>query len=299
MRAPRSGSLLVGSVAAALVLLTASPLLAQQGAVITGRVTTEQGDPLGGASIVVGNTNPGAVTAANGTYTITIGADAAKGQEVVLTARYIGRKPVSRTITLTLGSQEQNFQLATDPLRLEEVVVTGVGEATARKNLPFTVGGADKEQLQAVPGATALEALQGKVAAVRLVPTSAQPGGEMAIRLRGATSIGGRQDPLFIVDGVLTQYGLADMAPEDVARVEVIKGAAASSLMSQSLSNSAWVGTVPCDTRCRRAATESRTIFSTTSSGKRLRSENLMKLLAAFTPARASLCFSTTSFSAT
>ncbi|MGE5744768.1 MAG: carboxypeptidase-like regulatory domain-containing protein, partial [Gemmatimonadota bacterium] len=131
MRAPRSGSLLVGSVAAVLALLTARPLLAQQGAVITGRVTTEQGEPLGGASIVVGNTNQGAVTAANGTYTITIGADATRGQEVVLTARYIGRKPVSRTITLTAGSQEQNFALANDPLRLDEVVVTGVGEATA------------------------------------------------------------------------------------------------------------------------------------------------------------------------
>lgn len=237
MRAPRSGSLLVSSVVAALVFLTGRPLAAQQGAVITGRVTTEQGDPLGGASVVVGQTNLGAVTAANGTYTISIGADGAHGQEVVLTARYIGRKPVSRTITLTVGSQEQNFQLATDPLRLEEVVVTGVGEATARKNLPFTVGGADKEQLQAVPGASALEALQGKVAAVRLVPTSAQPGGEMAIRLRGATSIGGRQDPLFIVDGVLTQYGLADMAPEDVARVEVIKGAAASSLYGSNAAN--------------------------------------------------------------
>jgi TonB-linked SusC/RagA family outer membrane protein len=237
MRAPRSGSLLVSSVVAALVFLTGRPLAAQQGAVITGRVTTEQGDPLGGASVVVGQTNLGAVTAANGTYTITIGADGARGQEVVLTARYIGRKPVSRTITLSVGSQEQNFQLATDPLRLEEVVVTGVGEATARKNLPFTVGGADKEQLQAVPGASALEALQGKVAAVRLVPTSAQPGGEVAIRLRGATSIGGRQDPLFIVDGVLTSFGLADMAPEDVARVEVIKGAAASSLYGSNAAN--------------------------------------------------------------
>lgn len=237
MRAPRSGSLLVGSIAAALALLTARPLLAQQGAVITGRVTTEQGEPLGGASIVVGTTNLGAVTAANGTYTITIGADATRGQEVVLTARYIGRKPVTRMITLTAGSQEQNFQLANDPLRLDEVVVTGVGEAMARKNLPFTVGGADKEQLQAVPGQSALQALQGKVAAVRLVPTSAQPGGEVAIRLRGATSIGGRQDPLFIVDGVLTSFGLADMAPEDVARVEVIKGAAASSLYGSNAAN--------------------------------------------------------------
>jgi TonB-linked SusC/RagA family outer membrane protein len=179
----------------------------------------------------------GAATAANGSYTITISADGVRGQEVVLTARYIGRKPVSRTITLSPGTQEQNFQLLPDPLRLEEVVVTGVGEATARRKLPFAAGTVDREGLQQVPGGSALVALEGKVAAARLVPTSAQPGGEVAIRLRGATSIGGRQDPLYIVDGVITHFGLADIAPEDLDRVEVIKGAAASSLYGSNAAN--------------------------------------------------------------
>jgi len=236
MRVPRSESLFVGSMAAAFAFLFAGQLLAQ-GAVITGRVTTEQGDPLGGASVVVGTTNLGAATAANGVYTITISADGVRGQQVVLTARYIGRKPVSRTITISPGSQEQNFQLAPDPLRLDEVVVTGVGEATARRKLPFAAGSVNKDQLQEVPGGSALVALQGKVAAVRLLPSSAQPGGEVSIRLRGATSIGGRQDPLYIVDGVITPFGLADMAPEDVERVEVIKGAAASSLYGSNAAN--------------------------------------------------------------
>jgi TonB-linked SusC/RagA family outer membrane protein len=237
MRALRFGPLELGSVAAAFLVFMAGPLLAQEGAVITGRVTTETGDPLGGASVVVANSNFGAVTAANGVYTITFAADGVRGQEVVLTARYIGRKPVNRTITLSTGSQEQNFQLAPDPLRLEEVVVTGVGAATARAKLPFAAGVVDQEQLQQVPGSSALQALQGKVAAVRLIPTSAQPGGEVAIRLRGATSIGGRQDPLYIVDGVITAFGLADVAPGDVQRVEVIKGAAASSLYGSNAAN--------------------------------------------------------------
>jgi len=236
MRAPRFGPLQAGGVAAALFMFVASPLWSQ-GAVITGRVTTEQGDPLGGASVVVANSNFGAATTANGVYTITIAPDGVRGQEVVLTARYIGRKPVNRTITLSPGSQEQNFQLAPDPLRLEEVVVTGVGAAMARAKLPFAAGSVDKEQLQEVPGSSALVALQGKVAAVRLLPTSSQPGGEVSIRLRGATSIGGRQDPLYIVDGVITPFGLADIAPEDVERVEVIKGAAASSLYGSNAAN--------------------------------------------------------------
>jgi len=237
MRIPRSGPMLVGSVAAAFVFLIASPLPAQEGAVITGRVTAAGGEALGGASVVVANTNLGAVTAANGAYTITIAADGVRGQEVVLTARFIGYRPIDRTVTIAAGTQEQNFELQPDPLRLEEVIVTGVGEATALRKLPFAVGRVTKDQLQEVPGSSALVALQGKVAAVRLVPTSSQPGGEVALRLRGATSISGRQDPLFIVDGIITPFGLADIAPEDVERVEVVKGAAASSLYGSNAAN--------------------------------------------------------------
>ena len=228
--------LTLGTAVALAVFTAATPLAAQQ-ATISGRVTNEQGAPLGGASIGVANSDIGAIANESGNYTITIGAQAVRGQQMVLTARFIGYKPMSRTITVTAGSQEVNFQLARDPLRLEEMIVTGVGEATPLRKTTFTVSRVDAEQLQEVPGASALVALQGKVAAVRLVPTSAQPGGEVALRLRGATSISGRQDPLYIVDGVITQFGMADIAPEDIDRVEIIKGAAASSLYGSNAAN--------------------------------------------------------------
>jgi len=179
MRVRTFGTLLATGVAAALVTLTLStaPLVAQE-SVIKGKVTSETGEPLGGANVVVANTNLGAITAANGTFTLTIGANAVHGQQIVLTARYIGHKPVTRTVSITSGEQEQNFQLAPDPLRLEEVVVTGVAEATDRRKLPMTVASVSQEQLQSVPGASAIQAIEGKVAGVRLVPNSAQPGGE-------------------------------------------------------------------------------------------------------------------------
>ncbi|HXE82612.1 MAG TPA: SusC/RagA family TonB-linked outer membrane protein [Gemmatimonadales bacterium] len=220
----------------AIACLITMPLAAQD-AVIKGRVTAKTGEALGGANVLVANTNTGAVTDANGAYTLTIGAGAVRGQQVVLQARYIGHKPTSRTITLSAGEQQQDFTLEADPLRLEEVVVTGVAEATDRRKLGFTVGTVNEEQMKAVPGANALEALQGKISGVRFVPQSAQPGSEPAIRLRGATSISGRQDPLYIVDGVIARYGIADIAPEDVERIEVIKGAAASSLYGSNGAN--------------------------------------------------------------
>ena len=221
---------------AAIACFIAMPLAAQD-ALIKGRVTARTGEPLGGANVLVANTNTGAVTAANGTYTLTVGAAAVRGQQVILTARYIGHKPVTRTITLSAGEQQQDFTLESDPLRLEEVVVTGVAEATDRRKLGFTVGVVNTEQLQAVPAANAVEGMQGKIAGVRIVPQSAQPGSEPAVRLRGATSISGRQDPLYIVDGVIARYGIADISAQDVERIEVIKGSAASSLYGSNGAN--------------------------------------------------------------
>ena len=233
MRVRLMRSLLVGSAFAASTAL-AAPLAAQQ-AVISGRVTSAAGDPLGGANITISGSDARASTAENGSYSLTV--TGATGQSAVLTARFIGYKPATRTITLRAGSQEVNFQLDRDPFRLEEVIVTGTAEATELRKTTFTIGRVGEEQLQEVPGASALVAVQGKISAVRLVPTSAQPGGEVSLRLRGATSIGGRQDPLIIVDGVITQFGLSDMAPEDIERVEVIKGAAASSLYGSNAAN--------------------------------------------------------------
>jgi len=249
MRIPWFDRRPVGSVAAALAVLIASPLPAQ---VITGRVTSERGNPLGGASVTVGNTNLSTVTAADGTYRLTIAAGAVRGPQVTLTARYIGHRPGIQPVTLGPGTQTVNFQLATDPFRLDEVVVTGTAEAVQARKLSFAVAKVSDEQLKEVPGLSALVAIQGKVAGARLVPTSAQPGGEVAIRLRGATSIGGRQDPLYIVDGVITRFGLADIAPEDVERVEVIKGAAASSLYGSDAAN----GVIQVFTKRGRALAE-------------------------------------------
>jgi len=235
MRVPRCGSLFVG-VVAAFAMAMASPLSAQE-AVITGKVTGQGGEALGGANVLVANSNFGAVTTVNGTYTITIGAAAVRGQQVVLTVRSISYRPATRTVTISAGRQEQNFELQADPFRLEEVIVTGQAEATDRRKLTSSVGSVSADQLSPVPGANALEAMQGKIAGVRLVPQSAQPGSEPSVRLRGATSISGRQDPLYLVDGVISRFGIADIAPEDVERIEVVKGAAASSLYGSNGAN--------------------------------------------------------------
>ncbi len=229
----RRAGLLVGVVLG----VGASAAQAQNQAIISGRVTSDRGQALGGATVIVNSTNFGASTTANGTYQITVGAAAARGQEVTLTARMLGFRPKSVEIKLTLGTQEQNFELATDPLRLDELVVTGTSDATSTKKLTFAIGKVSEAELQQAPAVSALGALQGKVSGLSIVSATGMPGGAPQVKLRGATSITGTSDPLVIVDGTITRFSLADISSEDIERVEVIKGAAASSLYGSNAAN--------------------------------------------------------------
>ena len=238
MRQQRFGPWLrAGLVVGAVLSAGATLAQAQQQAIITGRVTSDKGQPLAGATVVVSSTNYGASTAPNGTYQITLGAAAARGQTVTLTARMLGFRPKTTSIQLTVGTQEQNFELVADPLRLDELVVTGVSEATSTKKLTFAIGKVSEAELQQAPAVTALGALQGKVAGVSIQSSTGMPGAAPQIKLRGATSITGTSDPLIIVDGTITRYSLADIASEDIERVEVIKGAAAASLYGSDAAN--------------------------------------------------------------
>jgi TonB-linked SusC/RagA family outer membrane protein len=221
---------------AALLAIGARTAHAQ--ATISGKVTDMNGQPLGGAQVVIRElASYGATTAANGTYTIVVSQDRAKGQSVTLVARYLGKAPRTKALTINAGEQTVDFQLRDDPLRLEELVVTGVNEATSTKKLPFAVGKVSQDQLQETPAVTALGGLAGKVAGVRVVQPSGDPSSAPSIRLRGATSIAGSQDPLIIIDGTISRATLADISSEDIERVEVIKGAAASSLYGSDAAN--------------------------------------------------------------
>src|SRR5712691_3519022 len=220
----------------ALVAVSLGDALAQS-AVITGKVTGRQGEALGGAIVVIDEFSAAVATTTQGTYTLTVAPERTKGQTVTLRARYIGYSPSVKQVTLTPGTQTQDFELKFDPMTLDAVVVTGVAEATEAKKLTFAVGHVDASQLQQVPGVSALGALEGKVAGAELLSANGAPGGEPALRLRSATSISGTQDPLVIVDGTITRHGLADINSEDIDRVEVVKGAAASSLYGSDAAN--------------------------------------------------------------
>jgi TonB-linked SusC/RagA family outer membrane protein len=229
----RVGSALVA--ACALVIFTRAA--AAQNAVVTGRVTSSAGQPLGGANVAIPELGVGSIADATGHYTFTVDLASRTGRAVNVVARYIGYKPKRLPITLSAGRTEHDFVLDRDVLNLEEVVVTGTSEATSQKKTPFSVAVVDNTQIKEVPSPSPLGAIEGKVPGASVISTSGQPGEEPSIRLRAATSLTGRQDPLIMIDGVITRLGLADINSEDIERIEIVKGAAASSLYGSDAAN--------------------------------------------------------------
>ncbi len=220
----------------AVALAAGATAVEAQNAVFTGKVTSIAG-PLGGASVGIPELGVGGITGVDGRYTFTVDVGRASGRSVTVVARYIGYKPKRMTVTLAPGRVEKDFELERDVLSLEQVVVTGVSDATSQTKTAFSVAVVDNSAIKDAPMPSPVAALSGKIAGASVVTTSGQPGDPPAIRLRAATSLTGRQDPLIIVDGTITRLGLADINSEDIERVEVIKGAAASSLYGSDAAN--------------------------------------------------------------
>jgi len=267
---------------------------AQAQAIISGRVTDAAGNGIPGANVVIPSLGlgVGANTRVDGTYTITVPTSSV-GRSVVVTARRIGFAPVSRDVTITEGTQTQNFQLSQDATRIDDVVVTGVAEATSAKNLTISVGRVGEAQLKEVPATSPATALAGKVSGVRVSFTQGQPGSSPAIRIRTSTNLsvpgqacGGAlsvnttscapgQSPLVIIDGVISQNGLADIDGNDIESIEVLKGAAS----ANSYGSAAASGVIAVTTKRGKDSPEGKVSFLTRNSVGTSSVENYVPLL--------------------
>lgn len=225
--------------------LLAASVVSAQDATITGRVADDAGEPLVGANVFIEATNLGSATDENGNYRFVVPASRVNGQEVRLTARFIGYRHKTQRVVLNPGTITQDFVLAEDVLKMDAIIVTGVVDETPKEKLAFTVGSLDEEQLQRAPASNPADALRGKIAGVKVVSTSGQPGSSPSVQLRAPTSInasGRSQDPLYIIDGVIidpsiTGSPLGDIPAEDIVSMEVVKGAAGASLYGSRASN--------------------------------------------------------------
>ena len=187
--------------------------------VISGTVTDQTGETVISASVMVKGTTIGTVTDFDGNYTLDVPDDAK-----VLVFSYIGMK----TQELNITGNVMNVVLSENSEVLEEVVVTGYG-TTKKRDVVTAVSSVNAEQLKDIPVTSAAEALQGKLSGVTVTTTEGAPDADVKIRVRGGTSLTQSNDPLYIVDGMPVS-SISDIAPSDIASMDVLKDAAATAI---------------------------------------------------------------------
>lgn len=193
-----------------------------QGQNVTGTVTDPAGEPLIGVSVQVKGAKTGAITDFDGNFKL---ANVPAGS--VLVFSYIGY--LSQEIPVEKGKNAPlNVVLREDAQNLEEVVVIGYG-SVKKKDITGSVATVDAEALVGVPVASAVEAMQGKLAGVQITTTEGSPDAEMKIRVRGGGSITQSNDPLFIVDGFPVE-SISDIPATDIEDITVLKDASSTAI---------------------------------------------------------------------
>ena len=170
---------------------------------------------------MVEETNADTTTDFDGNYQIL----ASSGQ--TLAFGYVGYKWHEERVVDEVATINVQLQPANE---LEEVVLTGVATGTSTRKLGFTVSKISEQGLQDVPASDPGNALRAKVTGIRVVQASGNPTSAPETRLRGSTPISGNHSPLYIIDGIMVDGGTREINFEDIESVEVVKGAAGSSL---------------------------------------------------------------------
>ena len=212
---------LIGRWAATLLMSLCCLLAFAQGKNVTGTVTDPNGEPLIGVSVQVKGAKQGAITDFDGNFKL---ANVPQGSTLVFS--YIGY--VTEEARVGAGNAPLKITLREDARSLEEVVVIGYG-SVKKKDITGSVATVDADALVAVPVASAVEALQGKLAGVQITTTEGSPDAEMKIRVRGGGSITQSNDPLYIVDGFPVD-NISDIPTTDIEDITVLKDASSTAI---------------------------------------------------------------------
>jgi TonB-linked SusC/RagA family outer membrane protein len=229
------------------------PVLAQN-KIIHGRVTTESGTPVAGATVSIKGSGIGTSTNTKGEYTIA----AAKGAILVITNVGFAEKelPVGDAIEL-------NIQLSTATQSFDEVVVVGYG-TRRKKDLTGSVASVNLEAQANAPNTNVGQMLQGTVPGLN-VGISTYAGGTPPISVRGQNTLSGSQNVLIILDGIQYTGSLSSINPDDIASIDVLKDASSTAVYGAQAAN----GVILITTRKGRIGTKPRIAFSSSYSGQR------------------------------
>jgi TonB-linked SusC/RagA family outer membrane protein len=217
---------------------------------ITGKVNSDKGDTVPFANVIQKGTSNGTTTDINGNFSIDV-----TSLPTTLVFSSLGYVTVEQNVTT---AARITITMAESAEALEEVVITGLATSIKRSNAANAVASLSSEELVGTtPPATLDGALYGKFAGAIVSANSGAPGGGLSVKLRGATSLQGNTQPLYIIDGVYVDNSsitaglntvsaaagqgstsnqdnptnrIADINPEDIANIEILKGASAAAI---------------------------------------------------------------------
>lgn len=235
-----------------LALLMSWPTLAVAQTTVEGTVIdAEDETPLPGVNVTVQNTQVGALTDADGRFTIEL----PEGRRTLVFS-FVGF--ATQEVTVPEGETNIDVSMEPDVVGLDEVVVTGLASSIKRENLANAVTKIDAEDIAGNVDPSTLDgAMQGKLAGVNITSQSGAPGGGINVQMRGISTLGaGSSQPLYIIDGVYVNNAqistgrssvdgagggsqdnsanrLADLNPDEIESIEVLKGPSAAAIYGQ------------------------------------------------------------------
>jgi TonB-linked SusC/RagA family outer membrane protein len=205
--------------------------------IVTGTVTSSTDQtPLPGVNVIVKGTNIGTITDVNGAYSLEV-----ESESSILVFSYVGFE----NIEVEVGNRNViDISLVESIEALEEIVITGLGIERDKESLGYSVSQVSGDEVNQVKADNFVNALNGKVAGLQITESATGVGGSTRIVLRGITSISGNNRPLFVIDGIPMLSGfnsgnnaykdggdaLADINPEDIESISVLKGAGAAAV---------------------------------------------------------------------
>lgn len=202
-----------------LILMSVFSIHSNAQTTVTGTVSDDKG-PIPGVNVNVKGTKTGVSTSFDGTYSIAVPSNG------VLVFSFLGF--TSREVGVN-GQKTINVTLQEDSNNLKEVVVIGYG-AQRKEAVTGSVASIKGSEIREVPSANITQSMQGRLPGVQITQTSTKPGAAMQIRIRGTRSLTAGNDPLVVLDGIPFSGTLADISPEDIKSVDILKDASATAI---------------------------------------------------------------------
>ena len=197
---------------------------------ISGRVMSSDGVPVAGATVRIAQSNQAVSTDNDGMFQLSYEGD---GATLMVSAIGFAEAKVA------IGSQQSiEVVLETSVSELQEVQVISAAYGTVdKKTYTGSATVVSGEKLQKVQATNVGQALQGMSSGVQVLNTDGQPGSDASIRIRGMSSIGGNNSPLYLLDGMPFEGSISSINPSDIASMTILKDAAATSLYGSRAAN--------------------------------------------------------------